>query len=1063
MDALNTNSEIDPQQQGQNVSLFHGNTIVHGGNFYMHNTTYQLPTHDLSLKSDATMPLQTEWKGDLAQIRVTTEETQHAVQQLLALSTDQRVEIQLMKINVQQKLSVNESRPVYGNNTGTKGTSPPEPSRSRTLEHLGYEVDEVDKGVARLALDNQIVVCRRPVEPFVMRFPSKSFRCSPRKRHRTLLQEVLHLLGDLEDNADAIDEHAYKLNVLGERFSALEMQRESSIFYTWAVHLYRILMKAHPQDFAPYLAETLANLSDTIPQNEKSLPATEEAVTLMRSIIGPDSSQDLRCQFAWVLSKHANYLTDSLSLHQEAMTITAEALEIYESTLRPAVTFLDLVGDENENLSRQLSSLLIQQQQSVDCLKTPKTAPYNDFDLRGTDAHLCGYSIALYTASSVAKSLDREQESKEFQLKSALAAQHLASSFPNTHLESQLALRLYSLSGFDRNATPDDEPLWYLEEALRIYRRACSYDPKFYLHHQLYCMVQKAEILAELQRPDEALQTLQEILEMDIDSVYSQITVAHAFFHASQTFSRLNYSNEAVLLQVRSVELFRTVKTKSNPDDAYTYLALAIHFKSDAQHVGDAITAANAALQQLQTLAIQNPSQRTASLVSGLLSCIDVFTSPPSHDTSLITNAVKTTFDQYEALVQQDINHLNRYHGLMIEIVSRLRNPDITVSTSLDVVERLRRLSQEHPDHDNVNSLLLNRMLYHGLILNRHNRLAEAITWMENLGEDYQHLADTDVATCRWYINVHIHLALLLKDRGDMKGLTTALGKAIKAGEDLNLRWVDGVSAFFITASLAYFAEAGELKGTEALALENSTLCLSISKSNTLLHGTSVGLVQLHHSRRLTTNQRYEEALATAREATTAIQEVTNDDPTYFDTYDFFWPSEFLRTLASCLADMEDLVEGLAVARQGFEEAQRVRDPVHPLLWHISERCYGNSLWTFGCLQLFSGNRDDALKSFEEVKEIWKQRSSIRKMDMRKLALTQWALGIVYCLVGRHDDGSSAHLELNKLIAGLKFADPVLYCLISVALAQERRRPGWTRVLDTVKEDLEECGHLTDI
>ncbi|KAF9521260.1 hypothetical protein CPB83DRAFT_900926 [Crepidotus variabilis] len=317
-------------------NVVNGNTVVYGGNYYMYNHTYQISSPDSVQRVVPSGTQINPIEGPIIPLQ-------------LCLSADQRSEIRRMKDDVQRQhnLSANNAFPSMKVDLPTSYLSPLLPG-SPTLDPLVYQVNKISKEVSTLAVDKSTVTVTRHklLESFVMRVnPFHSFRCSPQKRRRALLREALCLLDDIEDNADAIAEHASALSILGEHLHALRMESEANTIYTWAVDLYRALANIQPDIFLPYLADSLLNIGFRVTQNT---PATEEAVALLRPISGPECSPDIRCHFANALTWHASYLSDTLELHEEALKLQKEAVSIYESVLRQEAQFANLV----ENIHR---------------------------------------------------------------------------------------------------------------------------------------------------------------------------------------------------------------------------------------------------------------------------------------------------------------------------------------------------------------------------------------------------------------------------------------------------------------------------------------------------------------------------------------------------------------------------------------------------------------------------------------------------------------------------------------------------------------------------------------
>ncbi|KAF9531795.1 hypothetical protein CPB83DRAFT_848753 [Crepidotus variabilis] len=989
--------------------------------------------------SQQTLLTSQQMQADVAELKL----------QLVSFTREQRIEITHMRVDVQEQLTtLNLDSSV----TGRVGDSTLRfPLRSRTTDYIGSQLDTIAKEVAQLAVQDWSGDIQKVVQPYKFRIGRlHSFRVQPRRRRRALLQETLRLLDDLEEHADAINDHAYALNDLGQYFSSLSMKRETTIAYTWAVDLYRILIKVDPEGFTPYLSDALCNLSGHSSQQGTDLTLIQEAIDIIRPLIDPSTSHDLHCQLAFSLARHATYLSASVGLQEKAQEIIYEALELYKTVIRqdPRVKVDDPVG--GTNLQQPANQLV--EEKCGGLTLDQSFALTNDFDITGSDAYLHGYRMALHQASQIAVKLGLDGKAKDHLLESVAVGRLLSSAYPETSLEIRLGLSFDKLSTL-ASVLSTEEALCYLDEALRIFRMVYTYDPSTYTSFVFNSLTRKAVMLRSLDRMDSAHQIFLEVLKLDTQLV-DDIHVANALTRVSQSFRDFGRREEAIVLRVRTVEIYCAVQKRI--EEAAEHLRLAEDYEYTHQ-TDKGIAAADIAFQQFRTLAFEKPAEHTFQLAESLSTWINLVSSD-FNKIHQILDRVRSTFDYYDSLVRQDTSLFEVYYDIMDHVLDQADDPNIALSVSLDMVGRLRGLAQVHPEV--VGTELLQQSLYHGRLLYGFERLEEAADWFRSLGDKYHDLATTDTQIGKWYINIPISLAEVLKDQGEIEQARVVLKRAVETTRDCPDNDDDADFTFLVSLAMSYEADIARYLGDTTLALKLNTEYSSYAGTEDV----SLLILHLQRSKLLTINGIHEEARVVAEEATTTLSECNEGDPFQDDAHMFYWPSEFLRTWASTVADMEDLALALDVAKQSVEEAKRVEEVNRDqrYLYNKSESYRGLALWTLGCIQLFLGDRSDALVSLEDAREMWKRRSKVRRLDLRNLGLSLWALGITYCLLGRHDEGTSTHQELKKTINGLKYGEPTLHRIMTVALDQERRRPAWVRFLESVGNDLR-CGHLMDI
>lgn len=461
--------------------------------------------------------------------------------------------------------------------------------------------------------------------------------------------EALHVLRNIEENPNSIAEHAYALNLLGEHLAIFSMRHEASIAYTSSVKLYRALNNLDPSYFSPYLSESLLNLRNHIAPEALPTSLTEEAIAILRAVVGPNSHEDHSCILADSLCSHASSLFLFSDLHEEGLRFVNEALEIYASFLPEQI--LRMGGS---NLGKRID------QPS----KRSENTPLEDFELRGKGAYIYCYISALSTASAITGRLRLYDESKRFRLKALKYSRYLASIYPDTTLEVNLAQQLHAFARLPYSILSEHEALSHNEEAIFIIDKACNYDPVVYTSLRLYCIILKIRNLHSLGRCEEAQRSLLGVFEVDMGVVYGRIDVAHALAGASMAARDLLLRSQAITLRLRSVEIYHTIHLQPKLDIANSYMTLVEDYAVVGQYE-HALDAASNAFQFFQALEFENPSQHVQSLANSFLSWIEIFLILGSTDHSPISVAITNIYDQYKRLMQDSPLHSSSYYEFM--------------------------------------------------------------------------------------------------------------------------------------------------------------------------------------------------------------------------------------------------------------------------------------------------------------------------------------------------------------------------------------------------------------
>ncbi|KAF9531332.1 hypothetical protein CPB83DRAFT_848855 [Crepidotus variabilis] len=621
---------------------------------------------------------------DLTHLKRSAEQTYPALQRLLALSAEQRMEVHRMSQDVQQLLHHQSTSPV----DHIRQKSFPRPSKSQTLDFLNHQLLNIEVEVLKRTTPKNPSFPRQPTKTFIQHIPMISFQKSSEKRHRALLERVLSLLRGLEESDTPVDEHAYALNALGDIFCNLAMFREASTVYTWAVKLYRILTELQPEEFKPYLAESLCNLAWPLKELQENPSAIiEEGIALLRLTSDFSSRPDVRCQFALQLAAKHRFL-GSARIQESAVEDFSEAINIVESILKEDARFIELFGLLNDNTAYHLSERLLSHFSAPHTLATVVHRPSNDFELIGYDAFLLHYAYLLEGASEANRDRGSISTSENFLLKAAIASSYLAATYPNTALEVILARRLtYLLQDF----IPIMRQLKYADVSLRILRRASIYDPTMYTGDKFLLLAQKAQILQKLDRREEAREIWGEVAELDASLIQDQVGLAYAFELASNNLRLLDRREEAISLRTKSAEIYHHHFKELSSQEAYAHCALAYDYQLAGRYQ-DALRAAEVAVEQFQDLSLQKPQEHVDGLVWSISTWGDVLASSWSNNFPFDVDHAKTLFGHCDWLARRDITFLDQYLTTITTLLSKLPT-NLAIQLNLDVIARLQYLA----------------------------------------------------------------------------------------------------------------------------------------------------------------------------------------------------------------------------------------------------------------------------------------------------------------------------------------------------------------------------------
>ncbi|KAF9523072.1 hypothetical protein CPB83DRAFT_66834 [Crepidotus variabilis] len=214
---------------------------------------------------------------------------------------EQRTQIPNMKTEVQMQLNQYKLEALTSSNTHQLI-----PSRSSTLDSLTYQLENLYVDLPKVAAQHKSNEKQPPVHPLIVRVPYFSFHRSRAQRNRRLLRKVLDLLENLEDDATAIEQHAFGLNLLVDYFGQSDMCGESLQVAVWVVDIYRILVRVNRTAFEPFLAKALGNLVHCRVvmglSFAESLSTIDEAITLIRPHANPNPihSYDTTSHGSWL-------------------------------------------------------------------------------------------------------------------------------------------------------------------------------------------------------------------------------------------------------------------------------------------------------------------------------------------------------------------------------------------------------------------------------------------------------------------------------------------------------------------------------------------------------------------------------------------------------------------------------------------------------------------------------------------------------------------------------------------------------------------------------------------
>ncbi|KAF9531794.1 hypothetical protein CPB83DRAFT_848749 [Crepidotus variabilis] len=973
-----------------------------------------------------------------AQIQLTT---QRIEQRLLILSTPQLTELRRIEALVSAKSSTGIRSPI------PMRSSQRAPRRSNSLiaqEYLCMQVDNISQTLSETFMDG--VQSSLDVASLARMVPFYSFRRSADDRHRSIVRHTLELLQALEQHPEDLQRPVLSLFSLSCHLSQLDMHEESETLSGWCVELLRKLEALRPEVYRLHLSMALHNLATDYQNTDlvKATPVAEEAVTLIRSISGAGSLRETRNQLALTLSTYSCILWMSGNI-EKACSTSLEAVSIAEDDLRATVTgkvVLESLDDSVHSKALLVGSFSTEHHQA--------TPPIADGELVGPNLLLYTYSWALLRLSWALNSLGRGQESYNCNEKRCKVLRYLVTLYADTNVELDLAQTLWRSADDDyRTLIPVQDALVFIDEAVAISRRAASFNKKRHTPILMDTLLRRAVLLWNMDKHDGAYQTWAEVITLGKEVPQQQLRLAHALFGAAGALRQLDRVDEGIILRSESVAIYHDFEEH----ESFAHLVLASDYLA-GRRFQDARKSAEIAVSQHRQLAFKDPTTYALPLMKSLYTLANILNS--THDYALAFVTITEAVNLADSLIPKNPRILEDYLeclDTMMATACGLSDREEASSLSQEVIRRLRQFDRDYPS---LNHLVLSvGMNRHGFLLFESKRVEDGLQWWQEVCRYYEENVPTTANDVHGKFFAFMNVGCLLRELGRLKEARLAIKTAISIGKPSCT--TDSKLLSYTAVALSKEAEIVDALGDPIAALDltrdSLAFCLFFSSVQPLFLATCLA----RHAISLLTNEHDQEALKVAQEAVDLLQHIPIKVPTKFDVDWVIKHADVLKVLAWSTAHTS-LAEAIDIARKSVEKAKKFLDidPAH-LMSGISESSYGDALYTLGCMLLFSGDHEGSVEALSRAKDIWHRRtgSSERKLEFRELILTLRAQGICYRLLGRQDEETAIHAELNKIMAGFKVAYPSVHQVLSVAIEQELRRRAWVDFTQNTSNILE--------
>ncbi|KAF8958056.1 hypothetical protein BDZ97DRAFT_1924070 [Flammula alnicola] len=889
--------------------------------------------------------------------------------------------------------------------------------------YLRVQINAINESLTQLSTMS-IQYVAEPQEQYVLPFqPLLDTSFLPRDRnalHRDVVNRTLEVQALLQNHPStlSIQDGAWEMVNLTLGLYDLNMYEEAAEMGLWAVNLFRTLVAVHPDIYTPYLIHALRHLSrfyQEVHDLDGAYTAIEECVEISRGQQTHLTPVQLRIQFGGILTTYGAFVSVKEG-PARSLEVAEEAVKVFEDIFQFPVP---LSPDRPENV-----------------LEVDPDFLRKLWSEEMSEKAICDYARAIRQLGFSLFDVGRVKDSIAARITAFTIFHDVCLRYPDSSMELELADILFNMreEAF-RPFIPRERLLPWLDECIKIYRKYAQWNAEKHGRSLCDALWEKAYVLGQLERDAEALEVWKETIDLAKQLVADQIYLADVLYQVSWSLRTLQRHDEAAMMRTESVKTYQTVLKTTSETEADGYYDLAIDLRL-AGRFEEAIQAAENALTQYRTLAFANPDQFTKKVARGLTTLANTLLSAGQCDTAL--NEGYEALALYEKLIHMDPGVVPQYiFSLRINASAALvsDNEAKSIERTKDVARHFRALSVQYQSEVGLGAA--DAELNHACNLERLGRIEESSRCIQDLlgkWKDTYGPVDTAEAAVL-YIDCSITYACILDNQGHSDRALELMAKSIDIGKPFSAASPSVASRtagsmyrqVHLLRELGRYPEALHAS-KETMSFVRHTPLEQLTDFVGSLHAASLALLY---------STRHDEAIETAKEAVKVCRSVPMEEYSRKYKDALLYLPRCLYSLSAGLADSGNKAEALTYARQ----APTYMDVLHNLSV---------------CL-LANGDVAAAADILAEVKTFLEKQLKSRTGIYTDLAVVLHSAGVLYCALGRHEEGMAAAYELSILQARLATVFPSLARQVKLVMDHNMKR-GSTQALLQIKHKLE-CRH----
>jgi len=803
-------------------------------------------------------------------------------------------------------------------------------------------------------------------------------------------------------NRPSIQRGAQAMSNLSVLLSNLGMDHESLKIVQFAVDLYRTLNKTNEDVYGPCLAHALCELSRSYVITGDVVEAYKvitEAVTLGRRLA--DASPTFESQMQLVTLVSFSSLVGRWNRDwTNALNDAEEAVESYQR----------LVGNPESILPAEVG-----------------IAEGLRMTLEGT--HLRNYSRALKELHYSLSMTTRHDESVKAGVQALEIYRGLEQKQSNGAFSAEIAHLCYSLaSDVFRETVTVDQALLYTRESVQHYEKILQ-NTGVVPNDLPDALGLEGELLSSLKRFDEAYEVclkLQRMIQIQMDS--QQLRARSLLQLTKNLFDAERYA-EAALTGEQLLSMYQSLLSDEELKIAYGITSLAFDGIGDYTKY---IQVAEESVTHWRMLALRN-KKYLKYVARSVLSLTHAFFRAKDHERAFKEGGEGLKL--YSSLVAEDASLLEYYKIALTQNLNIARNAKMELESlerSRLVVQYSRALVNQFPAQQ---PFLIRCIRDYARLLEAFDHLADASVAISEALDWFNDRSAQDSESAELHTFCLLISARSLRLQGYPNRALSLLEKTSAIGQP----FLDAYSvAQNILWAKAYNLLSLYLMGQILIACSEIDVCLNFASEHNLETHVAYFWCLDIASRIYRCTGRIDIALPIIRRSVALRRQ--------YSKIPFSW------ILSDLLADAGQEAEAIDAAHDAVREWVKWKDSPRILLkeYHVLAQ-YSLAVRLFA-----SGDFTQTQELLAQVRSFYQEHSKARNIWFIDLAITLWALGLLECASGRHEEGIAARTELNELLKRLRLVFPSLADLVEVGLNRERNFAAWKNLLE--KYNLS-CGH----